>query len=151
MPFSLASVEQRDHAFLFFRRYCDTMLNDYSGEPEYINVCQAMINALTSNMDLPLTNPEHPFNLYAEPDSYDGNVERLRSFVYVSVRPGFERQLVQAFFHPNGSQRDVLDQLLNEYYDFVDESLEENGNDSPHTLPLSEHYEETPQSSQSSE
>jgi hypothetical protein len=145
MPFSLASVEQRNHAFLFFRRYCDTMLNDYSGEPEYINVCQAMINALTSNMDLPLTTPEHPFNLYAAQDSYEENVERLRSVVYLSVRQGFERQLVQAFFHPNGSQRDILDRLLNEYYDFVDASVEEDGNGSPHTLPLSE------QSSQSSE
>ena len=62
------------------------MLNDYSGEPEYINVCQAMINALTSNMDLPLTTPEHPFNLYAAQDSYEENVERLRSVVYLSVR-----------------------------------------------------------------
>jgi len=142
MPLSLASVDQRNHAFHYFRRYCDSMFLDYEGEQDYINVCQAIVSSLLTNMDLPLTNPEHPYLIYASND-HEENVDRLRSIVFTYVQPGFERQLVNAFFHPHGSQRDTLERLMNEYYDMVDASVEDDDDmNSQTTLSLSEHYEQ---------
>jgi hypothetical protein len=35
-----------------------------------------------------------------------------------------ERSAVKAFFHSNGSQRDVLEELMDDYYEYVDATMD---------------------------
>lgn len=105
----------------------EAFVRDYDDAPVYRNVAHAIFTLLLEGRDLPYDNPNHPFRLFAEDGTHRDNVYRLAQTImgqFSSPQHRAERSAVKAFFHSSGSQRDVLEELMDDYYEFVDSTLE---------------------------
>jgi len=99
---------------------------EYEDSATYTRVAKAIVRTLMEDIYLPLDHPHHPFTLYAEEEVHSPNVSRLKHAVMAQFAAGSAaRSAVTSFFHSGGSQREALDELLEEYYNFVEAQLDD--------------------------
>lgn len=110
---------------VFEDEFADFMLlaQEYMGsydDPTYFAIASAIVRTLVYDVGKPLTNEDHPFYLYADEEGNRNNIPRLASVVLKQFDTQDERQISVAFFHPGGSQRLSLEELMEQYYTFAD-------------------------------
>jgi hypothetical protein len=116
----ISSFTPEMEAFQSFSNQSRVFLNSYNDDAVYWNIARTIILTLVDDLNKPLTDIEHPFNLYAEEYSHNRNIRRLRTDVLAQLQTRYEQQVALAFFHHGGMQRDALEELMDYFYEFVD-------------------------------
>jgi len=96
-------------------------VREFEDSQEHATVADAIIHLLIDNIDYSINQPDHPFNLYANPNiSIDETIHRIRDHVMYNLanENNFTRGLVRAFCSPGGVNREALEELLDIYYAF---------------------------------
>lgn len=120
----VSSFTPEMEAFQSFSTYSYDFIHSYTDDAVYLNIARTIILTLVNGLNKSLTDSEHPFNLYGEEYSHNANIHRLRSDVIAQLQTNLERQIALAFFHYGGTQRDTLEELLDEFYEFVDACID---------------------------
>lgn len=88
--------------------------------PEYNMVAKIIVESLLRRTDLDLADPAHPFNVYAT-EHPSRNIRQLANTLMDKVQGNArERSAVVSFFASGGANRDMLNDLLESYYEFAD-------------------------------
>lgn len=111
-------------------------MNAYNDDDVYFTIARTIVRTLVYGVNSPLSYEDHPFHLYAQAGQHIENIRRLAEAVRAQANSQEERQIVTSFFHPGGTQRPALEDLMDDFYDFVDESTLET-DDSQDTLVYS--------------
>jgi len=125
----LLPFQMNDNFGLTLNEFMDAgeaFVSDY--DDVYRTVAQAICTTLLTGRDLSYDNPNHPFRAFAEDGTHRDNVYRLAQAImgqFAAPHYRAERSAVKAFFHSNGSQRDVLEELMDDYYEYVDKTMDE--------------------------
>ena len=96
-------------------------VREFEDSQEHATVANAIFHLLIDNIEYSLNQPDHPFNLYANPNiSIDETIRRIRDDVMNNLvnENNFTRGLVRAFCSPGGVNREALEELLDIYYAF---------------------------------
>ena len=96
-------------------------VREFMDSQEHTTVANAIFHLLIDNIDYGVNQPDHPFNLYANPNiSIDETIRRIRDDVMNNLvnENNFTRGLVRAFCSPGGVNREALEELLDIYYAF---------------------------------
>lgn len=91
---------------------------------EYTMVAKVIVECLLRRTELDLTDPAHPFNVYAT-EHPSRNIRQLANTIMDKVQGNArERSAVVSFFASGGANRDMLMDLLESYYEFADSVTE---------------------------
>ena len=106
---------------------------DENEDQIYHETARKICTELFANSDLPLDDPNHPFHQYAAPNTISQNVDRLATAVRANMEMSQERSALLSFVHPGGVNYDLLMDLMNDYWDYVDCVIgNDEGNNQPH-------------------
>lgn len=114
-----ASEETKAAAMMDFTVKFTDYIKSYNDDILYSDLATLIAATLLYDRNMPLKNANHPFRLYAAHDEHSNNIRRLCTAVLKQIDDKEERQISVAFFHPGGSQRESLDELMENYYEFV--------------------------------
>lgn len=91
---------------------------------EYAMVAKIIVECLLRRSELDLSDPQHPFNVYAT-EHPSRNIRQLANTIMDKVQGNArERSAVVSFFAGGGANRDMLMDLLESYYEFADSVTE---------------------------
>ena len=93
---------------------------DENEDQIYYETARKICAELFANADLPLNDLNHPFNQYAAPNTISENINRLAIAVRANMDMHQERSALLSFVHPGGVNYDLLMDLMNDYWDYVD-------------------------------
>lgn len=121
--------------------FVDSFKDSDGSSNAYAMVAEYIKEELIRDRELPVDDPNHPFQKYAT-DSKAENIRNLARTTMGRCQQNPElRSAVHSFFHSGGACRDELDELIEEYYRFADfimddgeddyETEEEEGDDEP--------------------
>jgi len=85
-----------------FSQVAYEFIHSYDDDIVYKAIAQKIVDALVNE---PLS------------DDHAVNVRNLQTTVITQIDNQLERQIAVAFFHPGGSQREALNELMSQYYD----------------------------------
>ncbi len=102
---------------------CGVFINNFSDSQRWRAVASKIVALLSNNRDVVYNDQAHPFNRFGNPErSRQENIRELAHAVMAEIQEQSHRSIVRAFFHSNGSAREDLDDLMDVFFDFVDES-----------------------------
>lgn len=109
------------------RKEARLMEDCFLDEPNYCFILYDIFELMKfNNMPQDLTDPDHPFNKYANDDEDPATlIEKLRSDLmqrYVNGHPLFHT-IIRSFFDPNGEHRDLLDEFMGDYWTYANKAL----------------------------
>lgn len=102
-------------------------LKEFDDHPEMKTVATQIVTRLLQHHDVPLSDSRHPFNKYARPTLTDfENRRRLALLIMAdfSQSPSI-RSYVVSFFHSGGCNREWMEELFDEFLEWVEESTDE--------------------------
>jgi hypothetical protein len=85
-----------------FSQVAYEFIHSYDDDVVYMAIAKKIVDAL-------------PNELIS--DDHSANVRMLQTTVITQIDNQVERQIAVAFFHPGGSQREALNELMLKYYD----------------------------------
>jgi len=109
---------------------CAVFVNNFSDSQRWRAVSNKIVSLLCKNRDVVYNDPLHPFNRFGNPErSRQENIRELAHAVMEDTQEQSHRSVIRAFFHSNGSAREDLDDLMDFFFDFVDESYTDGAGD----------------------
>lgn len=106
-----------------FLDQCSEFIGNFSDSQRWRAVATKIVSLLSSNRDVVYNDPMHPFNRFGnDARSRQENIRELAHAVMAEIQEPSHRSIIRAFFHSNGSAREDLDDLMDFFFDFVDES-----------------------------
>jgi hypothetical protein len=87
-----------------FSQVADEFIHSYHGDTVYTAIAQKIVDALL--------------------EEHVANIQDLQTIVITQIDNQVERQIAVAFFHPGGSQRDALNELMVQYYECLKDEAE---------------------------
>lgn len=100
------------------------IINEFNDHAEMRAVAQQISARLMGGHDLPIGHESHPFTLYGNlAIPYHANLRNLCTQIMADFadRPVI-RSYVVSFFHSGGINREVLEELFDSFFDWVEES-----------------------------
>lgn len=85
----------------------------------FTDIATTIVRHLMTGIDLPITSPNSAGNTYGRDDSANAIIEKLSGDVRASL-PNIQNNLFAAFFHPGGVYYDMLNSVLDEYWNYID-------------------------------
>ncbi len=93
-------------------------------------VALAITEALLDGLGKPVDDPTHPFNRYVSYDkTYRANLRQLRDDVRNVLQNSRTRGYATSFFHDGGVNYEDMMELFDDFWDFADESFDDDGVD----------------------
>lgn len=87
-----------------FSQVADEFIHSYDDDAVYTAIAKKIVDALLAN--------------------HVQTIQALQTIVITQIDNQVERQIAVAFFHPGGSQREALNDLMDQYYDCMKEEAE---------------------------
>jgi hypothetical protein len=100
------------------------IINEFNDHAEMRAVAQQVSVRLMAGHDLPIGHESHPFTLYGNLDiTYWANLRNLCTQIMADFadRP-LIRSYVVSFFHSGGINREVLEELFDSFYEWLEDS-----------------------------
>lgn len=102
----------------------DEVYDSLSDSQEHQYVLQLIKRKLLEKRHLSLSNPEHPFNKFADESCAQSTLlTRLGREIIDEVQERRYRGAVYSFFHSGGVNREELDTIVDAYWVYVDTVL----------------------------
>ncbi len=109
-----------------FLERANAFVQEYEDNQPLHAFATQIVATLTTNLDKPLEDPDHPFHLYADPDrTASQNLRALRDAVVGAVEDAKTRGFWPAFFFHGGVYYEHLCELHDAFLDLVEEPEEE--------------------------
>ena len=111
-----------DNRLADFTALATNFVQEFNDSQEHTIVANAIFHLLIDNIYYNINQPDHPFNLYADAGlSMDETVHRIRDHLGNELvnEDNFTRGLVRAFCSAGGINREALEELLDQYYQFA--------------------------------
>lgn len=111
-----------------FRNKAQDFISYYPEDDEYRQVCICITSVLLNISQFSINDDQHPFQRFAcGEEDHSTHLQRLKSTIeyYLNTANPHIRSVILAFFAPQGSQRDALDELMYDYYRMVDEIIDD--------------------------
>lgn len=120
-------VFQEDGASLnVLMDFCKEFVDSFADSRRFQRVAQTIVNILMENRNLHYLSDQHPFNRFGDSArSRRENLDMLMASVLARTQERALRLIVPSFFSLNGSCREDLDEVIDAFFDFVDESLDD--------------------------
>lgn len=102
----------------------DDVIHTFNDSPHHLFVLSIIKRKLVEKLHLSLTNPEHPFNKFADESCAQTTlISRLGQEVMSEIQERRYRGAVYSFFHSGGVNREELDAIMDAYWVYVDTVL----------------------------
>ena len=109
-----------------FMDICKEFTDSFADSRRFQRVAQTIVNILMENRQLHYLSDQHPFNRFGDSArTRRENLEMLMASVLARTQERALRLIVPSFFSLNGSCREDLDEVVDAFFDFVDESLDD--------------------------
>jgi len=106
----------------------EVFIQSFRDSRRYRRAARVIVRLLLENRDLHHQSPDHPFNRFGDWErTRRQNIQRLSDAVMEEIQDTNTRSIVRSFFSINGSCREDFDILFDAFLDFVDESLDDGG------------------------
>ena len=87
-----------------FSQVADEFIHSYDDDAVYTAIAKKIVDALL--------------------EGHVASVQALQTTVITQIDNQVERQIAVAFFHPGGSQREALNELMIQYYEYMKDEAE---------------------------
>jgi hypothetical protein len=94
---------------------------DFNDHPGFADVANTITHLLTTGLTASVDSPNNPINTYARDEDADVIMARLREHVHATLNDNQHANLLVAFFHQGGVYYDMLNELMDTYWDYADE------------------------------
>ena len=111
-----------NHAYSFFLNHAMDFVSDFADSQDHRRVADLIFQLLTENLDLDIQHQDHPFNKYADLEKSRDDIcadLHVNCLARMQEETRFTRSLVRAFCSPSGIYRECLNELLDDYNEFV--------------------------------
>ena len=122
-----------------FMDYTSEAVKEFDNHVEMRRVANQIVSRLLTHHDVPLSDARHPFNKFATPSLTDfENKRRLAHIIMADfAHAPSTRAYVVSFFHSGGCNREWMDELFDEFLEWVDDSTDTSDPDSNSSLAQS--------------
>lgn len=105
-----------------FMDYSTTAVKEFDDHAVMKSVAEKIVWRLLKGRDLPISDTNHPFNLYADPGLTTQNILRRLAHHIMSdfSQSPAHRSYVVSFFHSGGCNREWTEDLMDEFDDWAE-------------------------------
>jgi len=131
LSFTMPFIFREDGITLnIFLDACASFVTTFHNSRRFRRVAQTIVDTLLENRNVHYRSEDHPFHRFGDLErTRRENLDLLSAAVLDRLQDPALRPIVPSFFRRNGSCRDDLDDVIDAFFDFVDETLTDDDED----------------------
>ena len=117
VPYASFHVADFGRGINDFLDTCSAVKSEFEEKDLQYLVCCIRDKLIEAIENTPLHSASHPFNRYMNPDEDDAkSISNLAHDLMPRFQTSRERSLLTSFFHSGGANREVLDEIIDQYF-----------------------------------